>query len=76
MKRREIKYGFLYLTKNEFSTFRKNRNSYLYLVYYKDGAPKLKVLDRDTVLGNARISVRYQLRWRKKQLESFEEIEL
>ena len=76
VKRRVIKYGFLYLTANEFLIFQKNENAYLYLVYYENSAPKLRILDRDAVLRNSKISVRYQFRWRKRDLENLQEIDL
>lgn len=76
VKKREIKYGFLYITHNEFATFQKNKNAYLYLVYYRDGQPKLRIFDRDMVLDNSKISIKYQLRLRKNVIESAEEIEI
>ena len=76
VKKRAIKYGFLFMTKNEFLTFQKNKNAYLYLVYYREDKPKLKIIHRDTVLANSQISIKYQLRLRKKVMESAEEIEL
>ena len=76
VKKRAIKYGFLFMTNNEFLTFLKNKNAYLYLVYYRDNKPKLKILQRDTILANSKISIKYQLRLRKKVLKSAEEIEL
>ena len=76
VKKRDIKYGFLFMTNNEFLTFLKNKNAYLYLVYYRDDKPKLKILQRDTVLANSKISIKHQLRLRKKVMESTDEIEL
>lgn len=76
VKKRDIKYGFLYITKNEFTTFLENKNAYLYLVYYRDKKPKLKILHRDIILANSKISIKYQLRLRKKVLESADELEL
>jgi len=76
VKRRAIKYGFLYMTNNEFETFLQNQNAYLYLVYYREDKPRLRILHRDTVLANSKISIKYQLRIRKKVLESAEEVEL
>jgi len=76
VKKRDIKYGFLYITKNEFTTFLENKNAYLYLVYYRDEKPKLKILHRDIILANSKISIKYQLRLRKKVMESANEINL
>jgi len=76
VKKRDIKYGFLYITKNEFTTFLENKNAYLYLVYYRDEKPKLKILHRDIILANSKISIKYQLRLRKKVKESANEINL
>jgi len=76
VKKRDIKYGFLYVTKNEFLAFQKNKNAYLYLVYYRDGKPKIRILDRDIVLANSKISIKYQLRLTKDVIESADEIEI
>jgi hypothetical protein len=77
VKKRSIKYGFVYLTENEFKTFLKNENEFLYLVYEgKDGELKLKILGRDLVLANTRFSRHFQLSLKKSVKESVEEISL
>jgi hypothetical protein len=76
VKKRDVKYGFVFITKNEFQTFLKNKNAYLYVVYRKDGKPKLKIFERDTVIGNSQISFRHRFQMRKVIKESSEEIDL
>lgn len=72
VKKRDIKYGFVFITNNEFSTFLKNKNAFLYLVRYKDGKPMLKIFDRDVVLGNSQAELRYRFQMRKLLKESTE----
>lgn len=76
VKKRDIKYGFVVITKNEFQTFLKNKNTYLYLVYYIEGKPKLKIFDRDVVLGNSQISVSHTVQIGKAIREPSEEIDI
>ncbi len=76
VKQRDIRRGFVFLTENEFLTFMRNKNAYLYVVYDIDKEPKLKIIDRDTVLANAKILMKIRVNLGKKILEKFDEIKL
>lgn len=76
VKKRDMKYGFVFITKNEFQTFLKNKNTYLYVVYDDDGKAKLKIFDRDTVIGNSQFSIRHRFQMRKAIKENSKEIDL
>ncbi len=77
VKKRDMKYDFVFITENEFQTFLKNKNAYLYVVYYEDGKAKLKIFDRDTVIGNSHLAtIRYRIHMRKAIKEHSEEIGL
>jgi hypothetical protein len=77
VKKRGIEYGFVFLTIHELNFFQKNDKAYLYLVYEKEGKPKMKIFDNDTVKKNCLpATVRYRFHMRKAVKESSEEIEL
>ena len=77
VKRRDVKYGFLFLTENEVQTFLKKPNACLYLVYYRDGHPKLRIFDRETVIRNlCMATVRYRFGLTKSSKENTKEIDL
>lgn len=77
VKKRAMKSGSVFITENELQTFLKNKNAYIYLVYEKDGKPRLKIFDRDTVIGNLRpATVRYRFQMRKAIKENSREIAL
>lgn len=77
VKKRDMKYGFVFITENEFQTFLKNKNAYLYIVYYEGEKSKLKIFDRDTVIGNMHpATVRYRFHMRKAIKKEPKEIDL
>jgi hypothetical protein len=77
VKKRSMKGGFVFITDYELQFFQKNSNAFLYLVYEKDGKPKLKVFDRDKVIGNFHDATkRYRVHMTKALKESSKEIDL
>jgi hypothetical protein len=77
VKKRDLEnYSFIFLTHNEFDKFLKDKSMCLYVVYRRDGKEKLKIFDRDTVIGNSKESIRYRILLRKAIKEDAKEIEL
>jgi hypothetical protein len=77
VKKRAIKYPFVFLTVNELKFFQTNVKAHLYLVYEKEGKSMLKIFKREDVVFNCLPATpRYRFQLRKAVKEKAEEIEL
>ena len=52
VKKRDVKYDFVFITDYEFRFFLKNKDAYLYVVFYDGEKTDIKMFDRDKVLTN------------------------
>ena len=77
VKKRGIDYHFVFLTIYEYNFFQNNPKAYLYLVYEKDGKPKMKIFDNDKVKQHCRPATpRFRFHMKKAIKESVVEKEL
>jgi hypothetical protein len=66
VKKRSVDYPFVFSTIYELNFFQKNANAYLYLVYEKDGKPKVKIFNNEVVKQNCRPAApRYRFQMKK-----------
>jgi len=77
VKKRGIGYKFVFLTIYELNFFQKNANAYLYLVYEKDGKPKVKIFNNKQVNENCKPATpRYRFQMKKAIRNGSEELDL
>ncbi|ABL78673.1 protein NO VEIN domain-containing protein [Thermofilum pendens] len=66
VKKRDLKYGFVFLTHNEFMNFLRNENSWLYIVYKENGETRVIEISREKVLKHAKPELKWRVSLRKE----------